>query len=87
MPRFTCEVRYFELSSVRVFARIACGNTTRNCKVPFITNIGQLEEGEELIMEVAPKEKLNKTKARTWRQVEKDAEKTEKSPAKAPKQK
>ena len=55
-------------------------------QVLFITNIGQLEEGEELIVEVAPKEKLNKTRARTWRQVE-QAEQTQKSPAKSPKQK
>ena len=70
MPRFTCQVRYLELSSVCVYARICCGNATRNFNVPFITNIGQLEEGEELIVAVAPKEKLNKTKARTWRQIE-----------------
>ena len=85
-PRFTCEVRYSELSSVCVYARIACGNTTRNCSVPFITNIEKLEEGEELILEVAQKEKQQKPRARTWRQVEQE-EKTKKSPAKSPKQK
>ena len=87
LPRFTCEVRYVELSSVCVFSRIACGNITRNCKVPFITNIGKLEEGEELIVEVAHKEKQQKPKARTWRQIEQEAAKTQKSPAKSLKQK
>ena len=82
LPRFTCEVRYFELSNVCVYARIACGNTTRNCTVPFITNIDKLEEGEELILEVAHKEKKQKPKARTWRQVEEEAQK---SAAKSPK--
>ena len=52
-------------------------NRTRNFNVPFITNDGDLEEGEELIVEVAPKAKLDKKRNRTWRQVEQD-EKTRK---------
>ena len=84
MPRFTCEVRYFELSNVCVYARIACKNTTRNCTVPFITNIDKLEEGEELILEIAHKEKKQKQKARTWRQVEQEEE-AQKAATKSPK--
>ena len=86
LPRFTCEVRYVELSSVCVFARITCGNATRNCKVPFITNIGKLEEGEELILEVAHKEKQQKPKARTWRQIDQEEQAKSTSAAKSPKQ-
>ena len=71
MYAFTREVRYSELSSL--------------C-VPFITNIEKLEEGEELILEVAQKEKQQKPRARTWRQVEQE-EKIKKSSAKSPKQK
>ena len=83
-PRFTCEVRYSELSSVCVYARIACGNTTRNCSVPFITNIGQLEEGEELIVEVVQKEKQQKPRARTWGHVEQEVEKLRNLPQSLP---
>ena len=87
LPRFSCQLVDIELSNVCVYSRISCANSTRNFKIPFLTNSAQLEEGEELILQVATREKAAKPKARTWRQVEKDAEKTEKSPAKAPKQK
>ena len=72
----SCHIVNLELSDVCVYARVHCGSRTRNFNVPFITNDGDLAEGEELIVEVAPKAKLVKKRNRTWRQVEQD-EKTE----------
>ena len=48
-------------------------NHTRTIVVPFMTTMSDLEEGEELLMEVAAK--VQKPTTRTWRDAALDEEK------------
>ena len=54
LPRFTCTIVNQAVSDVCVYTPIHMESRKRNVSLPFITIVGDLELGEELILEVAP---------------------------------
>ena len=69
-PRFNCKMEIQALSCVTVgVVNTEPLNTTRICKVPFLVNSLELEEGEELILEIQETKKEKAQPKRTWRQA------------------
>ena len=78
-PRFNCALvtEAFTAVTVGVVKSVAV-NTTRIYQIPFLTNITDLEEGEELIMEVNEKKAKETDTKRTWVHAFRDEEKKKK---------
>ena len=75
-PRFNCEMKLMSLSAVNLGCiNDRMLNRTRMMDVPFLVNSVPLQEKEELLLELVPKEKkaVDKRK-RTWKDAVKDAE-------------
>ena len=75
LPRFSCKLAEINLNDVCIYSTVQMENRTRTIVVPFMTNMCDLEEGEELILEVAAK--VQKPTTRTWRDAALDEERAQ----------
>ena len=58
-PRFNCAIKKYVMSCVTVGSvGTEDLNTTRTCQISFLTNSVDVKEGEELVLEVAEKNKV-----------------------------
>ena len=75
-PRFNCTIAWRDMSCGTVgVVKNRAVNFTRLFEVPFLTNEVEVEEGEELILEVAEKVSVERTPTkRTWRQAVQEQE-------------
>ena len=78
-PRFNCELVVRSISLVCVGAMEGHSlNRTRIFEVPFLTNIQEMMQGEELILEVTGRRADPKVTKRTWREALRDEQKKQK---------
>ena len=74
VPRFNCEL----VTQTHTVCHIANGqnmSSTRFISLPYISNVGDLVAGEELIMRHVPRTKTKKEKKRDWRDEQKNLDK------------
>ncbi len=78
-PRFNCELLMRSMSVVCISSVSGeCYNRTRLIDMPFLSNSIPLEEGEELLLEIAATTNKQTIAKRTWRDAEKAEEKEQK---------
>jgi hypothetical protein len=84
-PRFNCELLMRSMSVVCISSVSGeCYNRTRLIDMPFLSNSIPLEEGEELLLEIAATaNKQTTTAKRSWRDAVKLEEKEQKRRAKS----
>ena len=69
-PRFNCQIVQQVKTCVTVrVVKSTSVNTTRPCAVPFLTNVLDVEEGSELMVEVEDKEDIQPAPNVTWKQT------------------
>jgi len=69
LPRFNCKIQMYSITTVTVgdVGGRSC-NVSRMCRVPVLTNLFSLENGEELILEIHEKKQSpQKEKKRDWK--------------------